>query len=138
MPAKYRRDRQAMSVKVIKGIIASLKAQCEGEDLNSGIGSSEDEDDETVAEINAVESSVLEQASARSGGEQRKPLDGDNKRVRQCEVVKAGPSEAGLAEQATDSENLLNPKLDHRMSQCPIQASLPRGRHYFQNATLAR
>ena len=104
MPAKYTRDRHAVSVKGIKEMIASLKTKWEGEDVNSGIGFSEDEEDETAVERTAVESSVLEQASAPSGGEQWKPHDGDNKGVRQCEAVRAGTCDAAHAEQASPNK----------------------------------
>ena len=43
MPAKYTRNRQAISFKGIKEIIASLKAKWEGQDVNSGIGFFEDD-----------------------------------------------------------------------------------------------
>ena len=98
MPAKYTGNRKAISVKGIKEIIASLKAEWDGEDVNSGIGFSEHEEDEAVAE-----SSVIDRASAPSGSEQRKPHEGD---VRQCGAVKAGLSDAAPAKQASQNKTV--------------------------------
>ena len=92
--------------------------------MKSGIGFSEDEEDETVAE-----SLAIEQASAPSGGEPRKPHDGD---VRQCGGGKVGLSDAPAR------MKLLNPKLDQRMNLYPIEVSLPRWLHWIRNAVPAR
>ena len=90
----------------------SLKAKWEGEDVNSGIGFSEDEEDETVAE-----SLVFDQAGAPSG----KPHDKD---VRQQEQV--------------SQNKIARSKAQSKDEPVPIEASLQRGLHWIRNAFLAR
>ena len=92
MPAKYTRNRQAISVKGVKEIITNLKAKWEGEDVNSGIVFSEDEEDETVAE-----SLVFDQACAPR-------CNSHDKDVRQHRVEKLCLSDVTLAEQASQNK----------------------------------
>ena len=124
MPAKCTRDRQTISAKGIKEIIASLKAKWEGGDVNSGIGFSEDEEDETVAESGAGESSVLERASA--------------KWWRTKEAGRWRHQTSCYRRNTSQKKKLSNLKLDQSMSWCPIEASLPRWLHWVRNEAPAR
>ena len=127
--AKHTRNRQAISVKGMKEVIASLRAKWEGEGVNSGIGFSEGEKDETVAE-----SLVFDQACAKSGGEHRKL---HNKHFRQCGAEKFGLSDAAPAQQASQNNNARS-EARSKMNPYPIEASLTPRLHWIRNTFPAR
>ena len=113
MPVKCTRNSHAISVKGVKVIITNLKAEWESEDVNSGIGFSEDEEDDTMAK-----NLVSDQAGVPSGNQH----DED---VCQHRVEKFGLSDATPADQ-TRKKKLPDPKLD--------RVSLPRELHWIRNA----